>query len=94
MFLGEDNFHQLDKIVEVLGSKELDAYMKKYNAVLNAGFQGVLKEHQGREWESFVNEKNKETATPEAIALLRKMLVYDHVISKNTGSFWSLWNQS
>ena len=32
------------------------------------------------EWELFINPDNEHLATPEAVDLIRKMVVFDHVI--------------
>lgn len=53
--------------------------MDKYNMTWN--FQAPLNFHSGIPWEDFINEENSHKATPDAIDILSKILVYDHVMN-------------
>lgn len=39
----------------------------------------ALGKHNRKPWPKFINDENKHLATPDAIDLLSKMLLYDHV---------------
>lgn len=46
---------------------------------LDPKFEGILGKHTKKPWIKFVNNENKNLAVNEALDLLSKMLVYDHV---------------
>lgn len=76
-FQGMDNNDQLDKIVRVLGTEELEEYINKYHVILD----GNLLDGKGyakKSWKSFVTDENKDLAKPDAIDLLEQMLKIDH----------------
>eukprot|EP01016_Furgasonia_blochmanni_P040106 TRINITY_DN5081_c0_g1_i3.p1 TRINITY_DN5081_c0_g1~~TRINITY_DN5081_c0_g1_i3.p1 ORF type:complete len:275 (+),score=54.16 TRINITY_DN5081_c0_g1_i3:349-1173(+) len=77
-FQGSDNYDQLDKIAQVLGTDELENYLEKYGIDLDRRFEGVLGNHSKKNFAKFVNEQNKHLVSPEALDLLEKMLIYDH----------------
>eukprot|EP01017_Pseudomicrothorax_dubius_P039273 TRINITY_DN599_c0_g1_i2.p2 TRINITY_DN599_c0_g1~~TRINITY_DN599_c0_g1_i2.p2 ORF type:complete len:336 (-),score=79.04 TRINITY_DN599_c0_g1_i2:295-1302(-) len=78
-FRGEDNMDQLDKIVRVLGTKDLYRYVQKYNMNLDSDTEDLIADNVPRvPWTSFVSPANADLATPDAIDLLNKLLVYDH----------------
>ena len=81
-FHGNDNYDQLEKITAVLGTNELFEYLDKYHIDLDTQFEGVLGKHSKKSLNKFVNSENSHLVTPEAIDLLEKMLIYDHVILK------------
>mgnify|MGYP000983183552 CR=1 FL=1 len=74
-----DNYDQLEKITRVLGTSELFDYLEKYNIELDTHFETVLGRHKRKSWADFISNQNKHLATPEALDLLSKLLVYDHV---------------
>mmetsp|Transcript_16074 Transcript_16074/g.31482 ORF Transcript_16074/g.31482 Transcript_16074/m.31482 type:complete len:361 (+) Transcript_16074:44-1126(+) len=77
-FHGRDNFDQLVKIAKVLGSEELEAYLKKYNLVLESHFDSILETYQRKEWKSFVSSRNQHLVSDEALDLLDNLLKFDH----------------
>lgn len=79
-FKGADNYDQLVKIAQVLGTDDLVEYIGKYSLTLPKQCAKILKKYPRKDLREFVNEENRETATPEALDLLERMLAYD----KNT----------
>eukprot|EP00124_Ichthyophonus_hoferi_P004888 Ihof_evm1s603 gene=Ihof_evmTU1s603 len=77
-FVGDDNEHQMKQIVDVLGWAKFKAYMDKYQIEIAESFKNRLVGLLGRPWISYLHTTNSNTATSEAIHLLRKVLVYDH----------------
>jgi len=77
-FSGRDNQHQLVKIAKVLGTDKLDAYLDTYGLTLEPHFQEMIGTHAVKPWSTFVKNKNKSLAAPEAIELLEALLKYDH----------------
>lgn len=77
-FPGQDNLDQLVVIARVLGSKDLNAYLEKYSLELDPQFDSIMGNFNRIPWTQFVNDANRHLATPHAIDLLDKMLVYDH----------------
>lgn len=63
----------------MLGTDELHDYLDKYKIKLDKQFKSVLGRHQKKSWTKYVNEGNKHLANLDAIDLLSKLLVYDHV---------------
>lgn len=78
-FRGKDNTDQLVRIVKVLGTDDLHAYLKKYNLSLPPVLEATLGHHTKKPWTSFVNSQNEHLCPPEALAFLDKLLQYDHV---------------
>lgn len=76
-FHGNDNYDQLEKIIKVIGTKELFSYIEKYNLELDAHFEGVLGNHSKKPWKNFINKDNAHLCNAEALDLLSKMLVCD-----------------
>ena len=77
-FKGADNNDQLDKIVKVLGTENLQNYLRKYNIVLDSVFDNILGTYKHKPWYKFVTAENSHFATESALDLLEKMLVMDH----------------
>lgn len=46
------------------------AYAKKYGFKFSSSFEGVLLYHAKKSWNKYVNDDNKDLATPLAIDLL------------------------
>ncbi|KAJ6248508.1 casein kinase ii subunit alpha [Anaeramoeba flamelloides] len=78
-FRGKNNHDQLVQIVKVLGTDSLDKYLTKYNIKLKPKFKKKIGEHQKKNWSVFVNNSNKKLVNTQALDLLDKMLLYDHV---------------
>ena len=76
-FKGKDNEDQLVKITNVLGTDKLYAYLEKYGLKLGPKYAGLIYKMSETPWSAFVNAANDDLATPEAIDLISKMLVYD-----------------
>lgn len=79
-FHGNDNYDQLEKINRVLGTDELYQYLEKYNIELDSQTEAALTRHDKKNLKAFVTKDNEHLANNEAIDLLSRMLVYDHVI--------------
>lgn len=77
-FRGSDNDDQLEKIVRVLGTDDLNAYLARYNITLDPVLSDIIDEHTKKEWHRFINEDNQSLVTEEAIDLIDKMIVMDH----------------
>lgn len=77
-FCGQDNFHQLEVISQVVGTEEVINYLTKYKLPLAPEYDTILHTHEKVPWTSFINEKNKHMVTNEGLDLLSKMLVVDH----------------
>jgi casein kinase II subunit alpha len=77
-FMGTDNYDQLAKITQLLGTQGLEEYISKYGIRLDSEFEGILPKHEKVPWETLVTPRNKQLANPAAILLLDKMLCYDH----------------
>ncbi|ONM09635.1 Casein kinase II subunit alpha-4 chloroplastic [Zea mays] len=77
-FSGQDNYDQLVKIAEVLGTGDLYNYLEKYGLQLDPQLERLIGRHNRKPWPKFVNARNRHLATPEAIDLVDKLLRYDH----------------
>eukprot|EP00928_Gymnodinium_smaydae_P066261 TRINITY_DN492_c0_g1_i7.p1 TRINITY_DN492_c0_g1~~TRINITY_DN492_c0_g1_i7.p1 ORF type:complete len:423 (-),score=66.66 TRINITY_DN492_c0_g1_i7:114-1382(-) len=77
-FQGKNNSDQLLKIVRVLGTQDLFAYLAKHNLRLDSDLEELIGRHPKRSWESFVLPSNAERADPQALDLINRLLVYDH----------------
>ena len=73
---GEDDDHQLEMISRILGTADLEAYALKYGAkVYRKGFYMMPRVPLS----SFISPKNEKYATDDALDLLDRILVYDHM---------------
>jgi casein kinase II subunit alpha len=65
--------------MDVLGDEDLHDYVHRYNLKIPKEVKKAMrgKDFEKVPWDNFVNEKNKEMCSPEALDLLNKMLVYD-----------------
>jgi casein kinase II subunit alpha len=77
-FHGAHNHDQLVKIVKVLGTEEFQAYLLKYEIVLEPQFAASVAGVPKRDWSKFVTPENKHLCPPEALDLLDKLLKFDH----------------
>ncbi|KAG6705453.1 hypothetical protein I3842_07G179600 [Carya illinoinensis] len=71
-FYGHENHDQLFKIAK------LNAYLNKYNLVLDPRLDALVGRHIRKPWPRFINADNQHLVSPEAIDLLDKLLRYDH----------------
>lgn len=82
LFHGHDNVDQLVKIVQILGSQGLDAYLAKYRIDLPIevarALGGADTSFPRKPWRSFVNSDNERYISDDALDLLDKLLKYDH----------------
>lgn len=76
-FHGKSNTDQLVQIVRVLGSDDLNAYLKKYNLTLSDEYED-LGYYNRRPWKRFINENNLHLVSDEFIDFLDNLLRYDH----------------
>lgn len=76
-FKGSDNYDQLAKIVNVLGTDDLREYLRKYKLNLPNQCAKLIRPTAKIPFEEFVNKRNENRVSHEAIDLLEKMLVYD-----------------
>lgn len=77
-FYGKDNDDQLVKIAKVLGTEALNAFLNKYNIVLNLRFNGVLGQYSRMEWTRFEHNDNEHLVSPDAYDFIGKLLRFDH----------------
>ncbi|XP_018564072.1 casein kinase II subunit alpha isoform X1 [Anoplophora glabripennis] len=78
-FHGNDNYDQLVRIVKVLGTAELNTYLKKYNITIDVKFSSMLGVHTRKSWQRFVNTEHEYLITDHAINLLESLLKIDHM---------------
>jgi len=79
LFHGRDNHDQLAKIIKVLGTDALYAYLDKYQIQLDPNYQTALGTHPKKDWSKLVTPENRMLAVPEALDLLDKLLRFDHL---------------
>ncbi|KAI8073812.1 casein kinase II alpha subunit [Gongronella butleri] len=77
-FNGHDNFDQLVKITQVLGTDDYYQYLAKYKITPHANFAQLIKPCRQKPWAKFVAPGNKRHVSPELFDLLSKLLQYDH----------------
>ncbi len=61
-----------------MGTKDLYAYLEKYNIELDEDFIALIGTHSKKDWQVLIKPENKHLVTAEALDLLSSMLVYDH----------------
>lgn len=71
--------HPQVKIARVLGTDELNKYIKKYDLELDSHFDGLLTRFPAKPWARFITPENAHLATPEAIDFIDRLLRFDHV---------------
>merc|ERR1712228_610258 len=79
-FQGVDNHDQLVRIVRVLGTDELFAYLDKYNVELDPRFDSILGRHPRKAWSKFIHTENEALCAGDGMDLIDRMLVYDHAL--------------
>lgn len=77
-FRGKDNYDQLRKIAEVMGSEELDKYIAKYHLRLDKETLRLLGRYEHHDWREYVHESTEKFISEELFDYLNKTLVYDH----------------
>eukprot|EP00744_Colponema_vietnamica_P003376 GILI01005185.1.p1 GENE.GILI01005185.1~~GILI01005185.1.p1 ORF type:complete len:340 (+),score=69.30 GILI01005185.1:54-1073(+) len=78
-FHGRDNNDQLVRIAKVLGTEDLNSYLRKYQLTLSSALQSAIGTHSKKPWTTFVNSDNQHLCPPEALDFLDKLLRYDHM---------------
>lgn len=76
-FHGKSNTDQLIQIVRILGSDDLNKYLRKYNLKLTEEYED-LGYYNRRPWKRFINESNQHLVSDEFLDLVDKLLRYDH----------------
>jgi casein kinase II subunit alpha len=76
-FHGHDNYDQLVKIVRTLGTVNFYEYLQKFDINLDERFEDLKMHYNPKSWLKLVTSETV-LATPDAIDLLSKMLVFDH----------------
>ena len=79
-FRGKDNFDQLHKIEEVLGSEDLHQYIKKYKLQIPKEAAQLLSESEKQPWSSFAPFGVKKFLNEDSYDYLEKTLVYDREV--------------
>lgn len=62
----------------MLGTDELDAYLRKYGIELDPQLEALVGRHSRKPWTKFVTAENQHLVTPEALDFLDHLLRYDH----------------
>lgn len=76
-FKGSDNYDQLVRIVEIMGSAKLLDYMRRYKLNLPKQLTKLITNCDEIPLHEFVNQSNFSRVHAEGLDLLKKMLVYD-----------------
>jgi casein kinase II subunit alpha len=76
-FHGADNYDQLIKITQILGTDKLMAYLEKYDLELDPHYDGTLGRYPAVPLSSFVNDTNKHLVSAEGLDFLEQLLQYD-----------------
>ena len=81
-FRGKDNYDQLRRIAEVMGSEDLDRYIAKYQLRLDRETLQILGRYEKRSWREFENETTRKFISEELYDYLEKTPVYDHAVGE------------
>jgi len=73
--MGADNYDQLIKIVEILGSEELIKFQLTYRSEILEQYK--ISGFKKRNFADFVTDENRHLATAEALDLVVKLLSFD-----------------
>ncbi|CAD8148963.1 unnamed protein product [Paramecium pentaurelia] len=76
-FAGISNDDQLLKIINILGSDVLYTYLNKWKINIPTRYKSIPYSSQKR-FELFITKENENLCTPEAIDLLKQLLIFDH----------------
>ena len=85
-FRGKDNFEQLHKIEEVLGSEDLRKYIAKYNLRVPEEAARLLSDCKRQPWSVFATHGLKKFLNDDLYDFLDRTLVYDHMVGEEEGS--------
>jgi casein kinase II subunit alpha len=77
-FHGHDNTDQLVKIVKVLGTDLLFAYLEKFQLELPSEYESLITRTAPKPWSAFITPDNQHLATPEALDLINSTIRYLH----------------
>lgn len=77
-FHGQDNYDQLVKISQILGTDELYAYIQKYKIQLDPHFNSLISPYARTPWIRFVLPDNQRYISSDALDFLDRLLKYDH----------------
>ena len=69
--------------LQVLGTEELEAYVRKYGIELDPQLEVLVGRHSRKVWSKFTNADNQHLISPEALDFLDRLLRYDHAVSAN-----------
>ena len=86
--MGNDNIDQILKLGRLVGTRNMIEYIKQNRLferrnnhictdLIIASQNGDIKEEKPMEFKDLINDQNKHTAVPEAIDLVKKLLVVD-----------------
>ena len=80
LFKGDSNQDQLVKIVKQLGYEEVNKFLEKYqgDCFLASKIKNKIKRYTRKNWDEYINEKNKYLISNDALDLLNKLLEIDH----------------
>lgn len=84
-FRGKDNYDQLRKIAEIMGSEDLDKYIAKYKLRLDKETLRILGRYEKHGWKEFVDESMSKFINDDLFDYLDKTLVYDHNVNEEKG---------
>ena len=79
-FRGKDNYDQLRKIAEVMGSEDLDRYIDKYKLRLDRETVQLLGRYERHAWKEFETDATRKFINDDLYDYLDKTLVYDHAV--------------
>eukprot|EP00300_Choanocystis_sp_HF-7_P034964 c48097_g1_i1.p1 GENE.c48097_g1_i1~~c48097_g1_i1.p1 ORF type:complete len:397 (-),score=71.25 c48097_g1_i1:151-1260(-) len=71
-------FNQLLATVQITGSNDLFALMRKLHITLSDEQTAALSGHPKRAWDSWVNDSNRSRVSPEALDLISHLMLADH----------------
>lgn len=77
-FRGDSNNDQLVQIAKVLGTKDLMAYVAKYELKLSDEYDHILGNYARKPWSLFINNENQHLISDEAVNFVDLLLTYDH----------------
>ena len=77
LFKGRDNYDQLVKIAMIMGTDDLEKYLKKYRLKLDRRFNDTLGKHKKKQWASFATTENSRFVSDLSLDWLEKLLQYD-----------------
>lgn len=78
VFDGEAKNEQMQKIARVLGKWKLLSYAEEYKITVSKRLRSKIRRCRAKGFEIFKTKNCEQTATEEAIDLVKKLLIYDH----------------